>query len=594
MPHRRFEHMLLRHLGVLLLVCMTGCGDGGFLKFNWDFSEEKLDVEEGFVDANVEGISDSKAYQDTIAQQGYVEGLRKMRVRGYGLVAGLGTTGSAECPKNIRSRLIQEMYKRPEFSRQGLKPALVTPEQVLRSLDTAVVVIEGEIPAAAQEGDPFDLTVRALAGTQTTSIAGGSLYTADLFVYRENAAGGAVEGRALATASGPVFVNPFASSEDETERQATSMERQGVVLGGGKTISPRRIRFVLTTPSYRRARLITDTANARFPARGGVAKAESPSNITIRIPRAYENDPFHFLALFRHLYLPKQPGFLESRTQDLAKEILEPKAPHADIAIAWEGIGRTVLPTAQKLYTDERIHARFYAAITGMRLDDGLAVDVVAEFALNPESPYRLTAIDELRNANDSYRTSVVLRRLLSDKDPRIRIEAYEALLPRNDEMIRTAKVGRNNFMLDKVDSPGPNLVYVRRSGDQRIALLGSGMFCIPPVFYQDPKNLITINAEEDDRKLTLIRRTRFNDRISPPLPADFELGQLIDMLGDDPTGTSDDSIHGLALDYATITRTLHDLCETGGINAKFMLQRHSTTEMFGPMSSGGRSESDL
>ncbi len=581
------------HFGFCLLISLTGC-TGEFLKFKWDFSEDKPDVEEGFVDANVEGISNSKSYVDTIAQQGYVEGLRKMRVRGYGLVAGLGTTGSAECPKNVRSRLIQEMYKRPEFSRQGLRPAPVSPEDVLRSLDTAVVVIEGEIPAAAQKGDTFDLTVRALAGTQTTSLAGGSLYTSDLFIYRENAAGGAIEGRALATASGPVFVNPFSGGDDYSERQIATMERKGIILGGGKTNSDRRIRFVLTTPSYRRARMITDTANARFPARGGVAKAESPSNINVRIPRAYVNDPFHFLALFRHLYTPKRPGFLETRTQELAKEILDADAPHADIAIAWEGIGRTVLPTIQNLYTHERPHVRFYSAITGMRLGDGLAVDVVGEFALNPESSYRLTAIDELRNADDSYRTSVVLRRLLSDKDPRIRIEAYEALLPRNDEMIQTAKVGRNNFMLDKVDAPGPNLVYVRRTGDQRIALLGNGMYCIPPVFYQDPRNLITINAEEDDRKLTLIRRAKFSDRISPPLPADLELDRLIDMLGDDPKGESEDAIHGLALDYATVTRTLHDLCETGEINAKFMLQRNTTTEMFGPMSTSGRSESDL
>ncbi|HNO76742.1 MAG TPA: flagellar basal body P-ring protein FlgI [Phycisphaerae bacterium] len=586
---RRHAHTLF----LSLLTCMAGCGDG-FLKFKWDLTEDKPDVEEGFVDATVEGISDSKAYQDSIAAQGYIEGLRRMRVRGYGLVAGLGTTGSSECPKNIRDRLVQEMYKRPEFSRRGLKPAVVSPEEVLRSLDTAVVVIEGEIPAAAQKGTTFDLTVRALAGTQTTSLAGGSLYTSELFVYRENAAGGAVEGRALATAAGPIFVNPFANKEDESERQTTTMERQGVILGGGTSISTRRIRFVLSTPSYRRARLITDTANARFPGRGGVAKAESPSNITIRIPAAYQDDPFHFLALFRHLYLPTRPGFLETRTQELAKEILEPNAPHADIAIAWEGIGRTVLPTIQELYTDQRPYVRFYSALTGMRLGDGVAVDVVGEFALNPESPYRLTAIDELGNASNSYRTSVVLRRLLSDKDPRIRVEAYEALLPRRDEMIQTSKIGHSNFMLDLVDSPGPNLVYVRRTGDQRIALLGERMYCMPPVFYQDPNNLITINAEEDDRKLTLIRRSKFGDRISPPLPTDFELGSLIDMLGNDPKGTSEDHIHGLALDYATITRTLHDLCESGGINAKFMLQRNSTTEMFGPMTSTGRSESDL
>ncbi|NOX59020.1 MAG: hypothetical protein GXP29_09210 [Planctomycetes bacterium] len=589
----------MRMLLVSFLICLStcglaGCGDG-FLQFEWNTQgKPKPDVEDGFVDAKVQGIANSKSYIGTVAEQGYIEGLRRMRVRGYGLVAGLGTTGSSECPKRIRNRLIQEMYKRPEFSRQGIKPVRVSPEQVLKSTDTAVVIVEGEIPAAAQKGTRFDLSIRALAGTQTTSLAGGRLYSTDLYVYRDTASGASVEGRALASAAGPVFVNPFAKTKEGQERRITKMERRGMVLGGGRTNSPRRLRLVLTRPSYRRARLITETINSRFPSGGDVAKAESPSNINLRVPSAFRNDPFRFLSLIRHLYLPNRPGFLERRTQDLAEEIVSPSAPHADIAMAWEGIGRTVLPTVQKLYTDERAHVRFYAAITGLRLGDDVSVDVVGEFAFNGESAYRLTAIDELGNARNSYRTSVVLRRLLSDPDPRVRVEAYEALLPRHDEMIATEKIGKHNFMLDKVETPGPNIIYVRRTGAQRIALLGDGIFCMPPVFYQDPNNLITINAEEDDRKLTLIRRTRFEDRISPPLPGSLELGRLIDMLGNDPKVLRDDNIHGLALDYATITRTLFDLCESGEINASFMLQKHSTTEMFGPMSSTGRAESDL
>ena len=48
-------------------------------------------------------LADSAAYRDTIGAYTYYEGLRSMRVRGYGLVVGLGTstwpTSSARQPE---------------------------------------------------------------------------------------------------------------------------------------------------------------------------------------------------------------------------------------------------------------------------------------------------------------------------------------------------------------------------------------------------------------------------------------------------------------------------------------------------------------
>lgn len=573
----------LRTLPVIGICLLAGCS------FTWDTQPKKPDVEKGFVDAKLKGLTDSAAYRDTVAEQGWIEGLRFMRVRGYGLVAGLGDRGSSECPEQIRDRLVQEMYKRAEFSGPGIKPARVTPEQIIDDKDTAVVLVEGQIPAAALSGDNFDVTVRALPGTQTISLEGGRLYTADLHIFREVGSGSSIEGQTLATADGPIFINPFEKDEGEIQLSA----REGMVIGGGKVSTPRRLRFVLTRPSFQRVRMISDKINARFPQGRKVAEATTPSYIELKVPEEYADDPFHFLALVRHLYLPERPGFLEQRTKKLAEEILDPDAAHADIALAWEGIGRTVLPVVQKLYTDAREHARFYAAMTGLRLGDDVAVEVLAATVHDENSPYRLTAIEELGRARKSFRAAGVLRELLDDEDPRIRVEAYEALLARGDVIIRTEPVGENNFVLDEIPSAAGNLIYVRRTGGQRIVLFGSALRCSAPVFYRDRNEMITISAQPGDAALTLVRRTQFGDRQSPPLPGAPQLPELIHMLGDDPVATSDTDVHGLALDYSTITRALSDLCASNSINAGFMMQTASVEEMFGPLAPGGREETD-
>jgi flagellar basal body P-ring protein FlgI len=266
-----------------MLLIGAGC-ENGLLTFKWSLSDEKQDVEKGFVEAQLEELPASLAYRDTIAEQGWIEGLRLMRVRGYGIVAGLGTRGSRECPQRIRNLLIQEMYKHEEFSAIGLKAAPITPGEYIDDPDTAVVTVEGEIPAAAPAGTTFDVIVRALPGTQTVSLEGGRLYTASMQMYRDSPSGGSVEGKTLAQAAGAIFINPF---RDDTSEEAASIDRkdrEATIIGGGVSTESRRLRFVLSRPSYQLAERISHTNNARYPSSRKEAEATSPTNEDLRVP----------------------------------------------------------------------------------------------------------------------------------------------------------------------------------------------------------------------------------------------------------------------------------------------------------------------
>ena len=151
------------------------------------------------------------------------------------LVVGLDRTGSDEVPAFLRQWLINEMKKRGLGSAK-LGTEQMTPERVLADERTAVVEIAGFIPPGAVEGTRFDVVVTSV-DTQTTSLAGGTLWSADL------AAGGATAPNRFlfkqAEAAGATFVNPFDQSSPDEEK--LEYARSALIAGGGKVTEKRRL-----------------------------------------------------------------------------------------------------------------------------------------------------------------------------------------------------------------------------------------------------------------------------------------------------------------------------------------------------------------
>ena len=534
-------------------------------------------------------LQNSAAYRDTIGSYAYFEGLTPMRVRGYGLVVGLGKNGSRNCPRKIYDRLVQGLYKRHRFSEERVGVKSITPERMIRDLDTAVVFVQGEIPPAAVRGSRFDVGVVALPGTETKSLRGGRLFTTELEMFRPISSNVAIRGRTLAAASGPVFFNPFA---DETSATA-SMPREGIIVGGGTVTEDRRVRLVLVQPSYLRATQIQARINAFFAGPGRTADATSPSFVQLRVPTDFADDTSHFLGLVRNLFLPSDPSFESVRAEMLEQEIRDPAAPHARIALAFEGLGREAIPSLERLYPDPNDTASFHAAAAGLRLGDHLAVDAMTRHAEDESCAYRFHAIRGLARATGMGSAAIALRRLLHDVDPRVQAAAYEGLLLRGDQTIHSTPVGDGNFVLDRIPTRTGNFIYVKKSGARRIALFGNELACVPPLFYLAPDGSVTIDAKERDEQVTLLRRVVATGTLSPPIPAPFDLPALIQLLGNEATVDYDGKVTGLGLDYAAVTRLLYHLCRDQSINATFVLEQPNVTELFGPPRPATRPESE-
>jgi len=532
----------------------------------------------------------SASYRDTIGSITYFQGLGPMRVRGHGLVVGLGKNGSVDCPRPIRDLLIQNLYKHHRFSSELVGSRGVTPEQMLEDPDTAVVLVQGEIEPGAAKGSRFDVGVMALPGTQTKSLRGGRLYTTDLEMYRTVSPGTSLSGRLLAKAHGPVFMNPFADDESATK----SNPLEGTVIGGGMVTESRRLRLVLLEPSHHWARQIQDRINSFVPGSKPVADAVSPSFVQLEIPEEYADDTSHFLSLIRSLYISRDPRFNAARARELADELVNPTAPHGQIALCFEGLGRSALPVLNDLYTHPKEHVSFHAAVAGLRLGDHLAGDAMVVHAQKPDGEFRLKAIRALSEATGMAPAGMCLRRLLEDEDPRIRVTAYEGLIRRRDPYIESKVVGSDNFLLDRVPTRRAGLIYVKRSGTRRIALFGGGLRCTPPILYRAPDGSVTISAKGNDEELTILRVVVSSGSSSPPIPGPFELPELIALLGGDPDIDPTGQIIGVGLDYASIVRVLYFLTEAKAINAAFVLEEPNMADLFGPPRLEGRPESEL
>ena len=170
--------------GILLIVCFTGgCG------------ERRGSGASG-------GLASAEDLGPTIGSLTRLVSPEWIRVEGYGLVGGLKRTGSAECPPRIRAYLAR--YIRKQLPSQGK----VDIQKYINRPDTAVVFVEGMMPAVASAGKYFDVVVTALPSTQTTSLEGGWLFETELKI----AGSFGVTTRVLADVKGPIFFDRIGST----------------------------------------------------------------------------------------------------------------------------------------------------------------------------------------------------------------------------------------------------------------------------------------------------------------------------------------------------------------------------------------------
>ncbi len=516
--------------GVLFTICFTGgCG-------------ERRDGK------RPEGLVSTKDLGPTIGSLVRLMSPEWLRVEGYGLVSGLKGTGSAECPPRIRAYLTRYIQKQlPAHSK-------VDVEKYINRPDTAVVFVEGVMPAIASTGQYFDVVVTALPSTQTTSLEGGWLFETELRI----AGSFGVTTRVLADVKGPIFIDRIGNSGIN--------KRDGYILAGGKALEEYKVNLALNRPDFRLANNIRNRLNERFGP--DVAKAPSSGQIELAVPARYKDRKQRFVALVGATYLTQGPEINGNRIAAFVRRLAGSENKYAS-EIALEAIGNECLDEMSVLLTSPDERVRLHAARCMLNLGSDAGLMTLRRIAMDANSAYRLEALVAIAATAGRDDAAAISRMLLRDDDFGVRLAAYEQLRKLDDAAVAGEQIARR-FYLERITQTEQKAIYASRSGQPRIVLFGAPISCHGNIFVGSADGEITINAPTDAEYVTIIRKHPKQPNVITQLKSSFEVGDIVKALCEDPVKEGEQGRGGLGVSYADAIVLLKQMCDKGAVRAEF------------------------
>jgi hypothetical protein len=520
---------ILSTICISVLIFLSGCGD----KPEIDPKPDQSITEKINLDATIGAYGEIFASSDIF-------------VEGYGIVAGLNGSGSSEVPPQLREYLIK--YIQQMLGNANRFEAM----QFLNSTDNAAVRIYGIIPSGAPKGSKFDVAVEALSSTQTTSLAGGSLYTSDLTSSSRLGVAGA---KKLGLAGGPIFIDWCGSEQPDT--------RKALVIGGGVAFETGRMYIELDNPNYRVAGYIRDRINERFGEK--TANARSAGIITINPPSRYAGNNRRFAGMIAAIYLPETNESLQERINALSEALTTQDTTNAEMGL--EAIGRMSLKSLRPLLEDDREYVRLRAARCMLNIGYEKAISTLINIARDNDSQRRLEAIETISEAPVSDESVAPLRALLDDYDFNVRLAVYEILNSHGDISVSTQRT-MAGFAVKKVVTKGEPAVYIYRKDKQHIVIFGNDISISTPLFVKDEHTDVTINSSTDDATVSIIRQNPFTPGILGPLTSKATLSDVIFKLTDNIGGRNKNRA-GMGLDYSGTASIIKELWNSGNLNAQ-------------------------
>jgi hypothetical protein len=491
--------------------------------------------------------ADNNGLEDTVGMYAEIFASDPIPVSGYALVGGLNGTGSSECPAQIRTYL-------QKYILQRMSGTKISVEELLRSKDTAVVLVEGMIPSAALKNQKFDIRVSALPGGQATSLEGGWLYGADLVEAHQ--VGQSI--KPLATVEGPVFIDSMSSDSQD--------HRVGYVLGGGTVVEEYKVNLSLRLPDYRIASQIRNRIDERFGFETALALA--PGTIELRIPTKYYESKRRFIQLVRAIYLVEVPEFKEKRIMTNIEKLADSNDKNAG-EIALEAIGNASLPKLAALINSSDPEVRFRSARCMFNLGDPRGRELLWAIATDKGSSYRLEAIEAIVNTAAEQGITSMLRSLLRDDDLAIRLIAYDTLVRFKDAAVNRRAIA-GSFYLDQITQAGKPAILVSRHEQPRVALLNAPIYCRDNIFIETPDKSITINVPAGEKNATIIRKHPRRPDTIIHLKSSLDLADIIEKLCREPMTPTAQGGPGLGVPYSTLVGLLNKMVESGAVQAEF------------------------
>jgi flagellar basal body P-ring protein FlgI len=472
----------------------------------------------------------------------------EVQVEGFGIVAGLGENGSAECPPAIQDSVLKFIQQKLKYKNR--RSAI----EFLEDKDNSLVRVYGVLPSGYMPGQRFDVFIEPFASTQTVSLENGQLLECNLYERTRVGIGGA---RVIAVAQGQVYIDLISKTEPNV--------LEGVVIGGGIPLEFPQIALGLFEPNYRLASVLRNRINERFEE--NTATARGPGVIEIRMPKKYLGRYEKFAALVQNLYIPQDRDSLNAYLQSLAANLDNGEAS-VDTETAFEAVGRPAIPYLVPYLGSSDKEKQFRAARLLLALDRNDGIDMLYEFAMDPEFKFRIEAVRALGLADDDF-VRTTIPHFLNDPDFEIRMAAFRILERLNDINVSMTAVG-GEFTLATAHSKGRPAVYISRSRKPEVIIFGD-VRAGDDIFVRSDDNTIFINSTAEDNTVSLSRKHPTRPNLIGPLKTTAKLEDIITGLCSRLPG---DKVYkvGLQISYSQMSALVKKMFDTGIIQGELVI----------------------
>jgi len=408
-------------------------------------------------------------------------GMDYVKVENVALVTGLAGTGEDPAPSPQRAALLAEMNRRE----------IESPNEVLASPNTALVLVRALLRPGIQAGDRFDIEVRTPTRSDTASLRGGWLMETRLSEMA--VLGGAIRtGHETALAQGAILVDPSAAADD------VASATRGRVLNGGLATKSRQLGLILDHEhqSIRLSQTVAKAVSGRFHTyidgrRMGVATPKTDEYIELALHPRYKNNVGRFMRVVRSVAVQESPARRLERLKLLHDQLLDPVTAET-AALRLEAIGGDDATSILKegAQAEDR-EVRFYSAEALAYLDVTEAVAPLARAAVE-EPAFRVNALSALGAMKDGA-ASEALADMLKARSAETRYGAFRGLstMAPDDPRIRGENLG-GKFNYHVLDVAGPPMIHTTNSHRPEIVLFGKEHhFKLPMVLDAGPRILV-------------------------------------------------------------------------------------------------------
>ena len=469
-----------------------------------------------------EALNGEKGHAHLLGDYISIGGDTVRMIQGVGLVVGLDNTGE-DPPATPQRKILLEEMRRENIS---------DPETLLRSPNTALVVVTAYIPPLMRKGDPLDVQIKLPDGSQTTSLKGGRLMPCFLreYTYLEDG-GGMKEGREMGISHGPIMIR---GGTDDPSGLVV-----GVIPNGAKYTGLNRDLGIRLREDYKGAKMTTrvaDRIGMRFAGydhgiKKPLAKAKTDQSIELIVADRYRDNYYRYLQVIRNMRLATETSVEHQlRMQDLASSLTRGDSSEL-AALELEAIGNEAIPILKDGLQATELEARFRAAESLAYLNDASGVAILKEVA-DKEPAFRAYALAALSTLTDGD-AIIALRELLHHQEIEVRYGAFRALSisSPNDPDVMTQSF-ETGFSVHQIVSTGGPVIHVSRRRKPEVVLFGTEQKFSAPLFLRAGHDVLIRCPENGDRvKLMLIapgqpnRELYSSMRVTDVIAAAVELG---------------------------------------------------------------------